>query len=53
MSSQLTRSDVKKDNENVLKNIVGMTIAISTIITVGLTVNFLVVPNIPVPVPNV
>ena len=53
MSSIKTRSDVRKDNENLMKNIIGMTVAVTTIITVGLTVNFLIVPNIPIPVPTI
>jgi hypothetical protein len=30
-----------------------MTLAVTTIITVGLTMSFLVAPNIPVPIPHV
>ena len=53
LSSYLTNPEIKKENENIAKNIIGMTIAVTTIITVGLTMNFLVAPNIPVPIPSV
>ena len=35
-----------------MKNVAGMAVAITTIVTVGLTVNFLMAPNIPVVVPT-
>lgn len=53
MGSEKTSSDIRKDNENVIKNVTGVTAAIATIITVSLAVNFLIVPNIPVPIPTI
>ena len=38
----MLNSEDEKQKENIIKNIAGITIAVTTIITVGLTMNFLI-----------